>query len=298
MQTAFALTAELPQVAPPKNRSIDYGPPVVESGVKQLNRVGLPGLTGAFFEDALRAALIGDVSRPKDPIGHEGGTVPDLEILGHDTFLEVKSGTTADPMRFSVRQLEDYLYQRENGGQDTLYCFVWYRGKDRDGHRTTLASLQGERGKRAIARLHDHLIRETRQALILDAQILAGMVDKLRDEIAPLYPGKTVEKVGRVLRTVVDAAINGDARGRSIVGDFAPDSANWRRVQGELPLGGYGEMFAVADARRAVPVTAIIRATHADRLIRHGGPFSQIFSERSLPKHPYRARQSAVDTPF
>ena len=134
-QTAFALSAELPLAAPQRNRRIDYGPPVVEAGVKQLNRAGLPGLTGAFFEDALRAALIGDVVRPKEPIGREEGTVPDLEILGQETLLEVKSGTTADPMRFSVKQLEDYLYHRENGGQDTLYCFVWYRGKDRDGHR-------------------------------------------------------------------------------------------------------------------------------------------------------------------
>jgi hypothetical protein len=303
MAPAFALDAGLP-IAPPRRGKLIHhaagAPPTAPERNTEANHFGVHGLIGAFFEDALRANIVGEAPRPKVVIGK--GTVPDLELVGHETFVEVKSGTNSDPMRFSVDQLEDYLGHWQEGGHDALYCFVWYRGKNSDGQRTTLASLDGERGKRAIARLHGHLVRETQRALILDARLVGGIVNRLRDELAPRYPGKPgqpIEKVGRVLHTVVDSAFNGDARGRAILKDFAPELRNWRRVTGELPLGSYGEMFAAGNAIRSVPVTAVMRADHADRLIRDGGPLSRILPERQLPKTRYRARRPRRgDDPF
>lgn len=269
-----------------------------KSHIRNLNRSGAPGHIGAFFEDQFAAVTA--AVRPKYQIGPEGGTVPDLEFPGFDTLVEVKSGSTADHMRFSVPQLEDYRHHIDGRELDALYLFVWYRGRDAAGKRTTLASLEGERGRHAIARLHRHLTDAASHALLLDVTLVDGIVRRLRDEVRPArYPGTTIEKVGEILRTVVEAAFKGDRRARGILADFGPGHAGWRRLEGRLPIGGYGEMFAASSSTRAIPVIGVLRAPHADRLIRHRGPLSKVFPEAQLPRHPYRPRRPVgVITPF
>jgi hypothetical protein len=262
-----------------------------KANIVELNRSGVTGLVGAFFEDAV-AAPTGAV-RPDEQIGE--GTFPDLDLVGYRTLMEVKA-TGPDPMRYSLTQLADYLRHGEDSGHDVLYWFVWYDGIDENGRRSTLASMGGERGTHAVARLHKHLIQNTKQVLVLDARIVEGIASRLRDEIGSCgYPGKT-GKVGRILRTTVEAAFTGDPEGKGIVADFAPEPTGWRRLTGELPLGSYGEMFAAQGALRAVPAVAIVGAEHSERLLRNAGPLSSIFPERQLPKKPYRPRSTLDPT--
>lgn len=285
MQTSLALAAEMPQF---RNR---FTNDTARSELMRLVRHDVPRHIGAYFQRQVECAVPGSM-RTSELIG-SGDTIPDLVLPHHDTKIEVKSGGTADPMRFRLKQLEDYRQHEEEEGIRTLYWFLWYKSRGPSGERLAAES----RRQGGLAGMQRFLAEAAVRAVVLDSSVVLAVSRCLQSGVARLPGRENAEGVSKMLVTFADSAFNGY---HHLLSDLGLERKGWRRLLGEMPVGAEGELF-LQRARR-IPAAAILCSPHAERLVRDGGPLSLVFPETQLPKTRYRCRTPrgvlAENTPF